>query len=878
MGVIRASGLASGLDTNAIVDQLVVAAKQPINQLQVNLHKVGLKKSLYQDISNDLTGMRNTLFNLRLFSTFNDKSASVSSGSILSARADSTAAAGSYSIEVKQLAKKSVMTSSFTRVRLTAQGAGVSGISGYTSAYNQLEGLHKVTIDNTGGNAVAKTAFKSYDNRSFDKYTGVAIDSALINTDGSLSRSITDADIDFSFEVNGKTINISGLSATDNIHELTGQMEVAANKALDNAFGSSMQQRLAFRAEFDGADWKLAVYNTTNEAFSSFSITAGAVLGTELGLSGTISQNSTQEIVQHNVALDYATLTTQLASAKTGLIYGVATTYDSGMTAGSFEIVQDASANLRKATKTTLAGTEAFTGAVAHTTALSSIFSAAELTRLNGTLSINNTTITISDAATKTVGDILAIVNGSGAGVTMSYDEGTRSFKLAANATGASDISLSSGTSAILEAFALTAGRGATKTLGSTEGALDTSSVISSAGFTELPNSGIFSINGVPIYVDASKDSVDGLIRKVNNSAAGVTMTYDKNQDKFIITGKPGERITLGSPNDTSRILQSMGLTHKFDAELALGDAGQNAIFTIDGRTYQRGENSVNDVIAGLSLNLTSAGITTVEVGINTDTAVDALAAFIKSYNEMMLKLSPSDISREDRRNKMEPLGEQDKAAMSSEEIKKYEEEYDALHKTDMLLKERELKQLKQALRSNIMNVVEGGSSKFRSLTDLGFKIAGDGDITITQKGFLMVASTDLDEIKNSIRNNSVVMGNLRTNSEEVFRFFGDYDETTVSGKTVVNRDSWARRYERLIINQQDIEGPLGLKTRTNGALDKQAANLTNQIDRKNRSLESYLERLWAQFTAMETRISSIQNQAQYISQLSNMTNSNNNK
>ena len=67
-------------------------------------------------------------------------------------------------------------------------------------------------------------------------------------------------------------------------------------------------------------------------------------------------------------------------------------------------------------------------------------------------------------------------------------------------------------------------------------------------GFTGLNNpitaDGTFSINGVEIAIDASEDTMQDLISRVNESDAGVTLSYNASDDQFIIqnnkTGSTG--------------------------------------------------------------------------------------------------------------------------------------------------------------------------------------------------------------------------------------------------------------------------------------------------------------------------------------------------
>ena len=63
-----------------------------------------------------------------------------------------------------------------------------------------------------------------------------------------------------------------------------------------------------------------------------------------------------------------------------------------------------------------------------------------------------------------------------------------------------------------------------------------------------------------------------------------------------------------------------------------------NASFVVNGTTFSRASNSVNDVIDGLTLSLNKASATaqTISVGKGTDVSNDAINTLIKAYNDVM--------------------------------------------------------------------------------------------------------------------------------------------------------------------------------------------------------------------------------------------------
>jgi len=106
---------------------------------------------------------------------------------------------------------------------------------------------------------------------------------------------------------------------------------------------------------------------------------------------------------------------------------------------------------------------------------------------------------------------------------------------------------------------------------------VDQSVSLNQAGFNIIPTSGMFSINGEVITIDDDDVLYDstgnnGVINKINASAAGVTADYDVNTDKITIKNSTvGDKsvITLGATSDTSNFLSAAGLL--------------NAVQTLDG-------------------------------------------------------------------------------------------------------------------------------------------------------------------------------------------------------------------------------------------------------------------------------------------------------
>lgn len=907
MGSIRAGGLASGLDTNAIIDSLVAKAKEPITGLENQLYLKNLQKTLYKSVNTDLTTLKSSMFNLKLESTFKAKKLTSSAESVSSATVSSTAATGSHVLQVLQTAKKATMSSRFTSTSVNIKGAGLSGINKLSlpAVYSQTEGAHLTNVFTSGSKSYAVTEFEFQDKRNVDVfYTNSEIDSSKIDANGNIT-----SDFSGSFTVNvGKNgttksynINIdTAASSIKTVQELMYAIDKQMNAYINAALGTGdTVQQVAVRADYEAdytantGKWFTNIYNVTTEGYDlSFSANGSSDLNKILGLDASLNKSSVSKINQYHVADNYTDLQTKLQSKTSGIIEGVQLEFTT-LSDGMFQIIQDASMNIKKANKTAVLSGAAGTS-IDPTKKLSETngLSYSNLSDIVGTFTINGTKITV-DNKDITINELMAIVNSSGAGVTMSFDSSSQRFMLQSNTDGKTAIKIGADgdTSKFSSIFKLTSDTGMTSYPGNDKGSIDTSVAIAASGTTRTMIPGIFTVNGTPIYVNPAKDSIDDLLKKINNSGAGITVVYDKNQDKFLVQGDSSSRISFGSSADTSNALDIMGLTYAPQQTVTVGEAGQNAVFKLDGQTYTRTTNAVDDVLTGVSFSLTGEGTTTIDINVDTSKSVDALASFIKTYNSLLQKLNPGTISKDDRDDKMEFLTDDKKKSMSDDDLKSYMTNFDALHTQDMILKSRELRDLAKSLRSNALGVAINTESTFKSLADLGITVAGAGeDITISRKGYLLTESTDLDAIKKAIEDNTKLMNNLKNNSDDVYTFFTQSKEVvdessraaaTKADGTVdesklrkITYTGWAKQYETMINNYTAIDGAIGIKTRTDSPIEKEITRITKEIARKQTAAEAYLERLWKQFSAMETRVASINSQAQYLNKISGQSSS----
>ena len=105
MATISSPGVGSGLDVNSIVTQLVAIERQPIVKLQTQASSLQTKLSAFGKLQSDLSALRDAASALTSPSTWNQTSGTSSDAASVSVTTDATNLAGSYSVQVTQLAQ-----------------------------------------------------------------------------------------------------------------------------------------------------------------------------------------------------------------------------------------------------------------------------------------------------------------------------------------------------------------------------------------------------------------------------------------------------------------------------------------------------------------------------------------------------------------------------------------------------------------------------------------------------------------------------------------------------------------------------------------------------------------------------------------------------
>lgn len=166
--------------------------------------------------------------------------------------------------------------------------------------------------------------------------------------------------------------------------------------------------------------------------------------------------------------------------------------------------------------------------------------------------------------------------------------------------------------------------------------------LLSEANFdTAVSGSGSFKINGIEISWDASTDTLNSVINRVNNSDANVTAYYDTSLDRVVMNSKStgsSDTITLADVSGT--FLMN---TFKFSGQTASG--GADAKFTINSTSSgdEISKSSNDFTINGINYTLKQANVsaytentfTTITVNQDTSAIKTKINDFLEKFNAL---------------------------------------------------------------------------------------------------------------------------------------------------------------------------------------------------------------------------------------------------
>ena len=316
---------------------------------------------------------------------------------------------------------------------------------------------------------------------------------------------------------------------------------------------------------------------------------------------------------------------------------------------------------------------------------------------------------------------------------------------------------------------------------------------------------GAFKINGVQIDYNATTDSISDVIKRITDSGAGVTASYDSINDRFRIANKTTGDLGIALEEVTGNFLAATGLS------ASTIERGKDLLYTVNGggqlASHSNTATGDSSGIEGLSVTVLKEN-SSFTIGVNADTTKvkTAIQDFIADYNKVQSLIDTDTASTTDAKGKVT---------------------------AGTLASESDASSISSRLRSILNAQVSGLTTALKQVEGIG--IASNGNDNSISIG-------DSETLDAALANNLGAIQNLFADSAKgVAVKLDEYLEKTIGD-------------DGTLIGRQD-------------RLGKQSVEIDTQITDQEKVVQSNRQRLISSFLAMESARQKSNQQLQYLSQ-----------
>lgn len=224
MATISSAGVGSGLDVSGIVSKLMAVEQQPIANLNKKEAAFQAKISAYGSLKSALSGFQGVLLGLTNASSFRSVTATPADNTIVTASASSIAVAGSYALDITQIAQAQKLVATGQTSTTASIGNGTVTIDFGTisgGAFNAVTGKYTGASFTSNGNG-AKTLTIDASNNSLSgirdaiNAANIGVSATIIN-DGSATPYRLSLSSGSMGGINSMNISVAGDAALGNL-------------------------------------------------------------------------------------------------------------------------------------------------------------------------------------------------------------------------------------------------------------------------------------------------------------------------------------------------------------------------------------------------------------------------------------------------------------------------------------------------------------------------------------------------------------------------------------------------------------------------------------------------------------------------------------
>ena len=467
----------------------------------------------------------------------------------------------------------------------------------------------------------------------------------------------------------------------------------------------------------------------------------------------------------------------------------------------------------------------------------------------DSTVQINGVSITLNKD--DTIGTMISKINGSNAGVTLAYSSASGKFSLESKQEGTA--------SAIQNVTDLTArifeklGFGETVEVKRTEGSVETTGhVLAIGGKFSLAANERIEVNGGTLTQNNGKfQFVD--------SSSNVTTISDAAAQALVGAGSVGTRS------------EATNLIAVINGEQFLR---QTNSFAYEGMTYSFNAtfnvSSEQTSTAGLGQEIKLTDGTSVwvdkpsdeikiEVAKNTTEIMDSIKSFVSEYNKIVDELNNLISAKKDRDFK--PLSDDEKKALSDEDAKTYEEKA----KIGLLGNDADLRKMLDNMRQIIYTKVEGVGI---TMADIGITTGNwtdRGRLTVDDTKLQQALEGKYDEVVSLFTKTSTISDSDMANRGKRTAESGIANRLNDILNDAVRTTAVGYGSKGYLINRAGVQND---GSAVDNAITKQVQNYDDRISKLLEKWYSQEKSYYAMFARMETAMSKMQAQQNSLAQM----------
>ena len=373
------------------------------------------------------------------------------------------------------------------------------------------------------------------------------------------------------------------------------------------------------------------------------------------------------------------------------------------------------------------------------------------------------------------------------------------------------------------------------------------------------------SINGVEIEGITKDSTVNEIVEKINNSKAGVKVSYQSISDQFVITstenGAAGE-ITFDAAKDGKSNLAALmfgtptegkNYTKGQDAVLSVSYPGSNQEIEITRSSNSFDLDGINVTLKGtFGYDASGAEIKDTEAvtftgSVDSENTTKTVKEMIEAFNDI-LKLVNTEVSTKPNR-KYAPLTDEQKEELSDKTIEKWEEKA----KTGLLFADNDLRMMANSMRT-VINAADRSK-----LSEMGITVSDNykdnGKLVFDEAKFKAALEKDPEAVKEVLNRSATDSGDTSQAGllTRISSIMDRYGKTTGATKGV------------LVERAGSVHAPTSI---LKNSLQKQLDSIDTYIDKLNDKLKTEQDRYISQFTSLETLINQMNSQSSYLSSM----------